>query len=96
VAGGLPAWKPAYPGQLVYLFAIRMPTTIVGVIIGFANTLLYRSSVGLELCAPASLPDQQIGGLVMWSVGGLIMVFALAIIVYRWFGALDVVDSKEF
>jgi putative membrane protein len=93
VAGGLSAWKPAYPGQVVYLLVIRVPTTILGIIIAFANKLLYSSSFGLELCAPASLPDQQIGGLAMWSVGGLIMLVAFAVILYRWFGALDAVES---
>ncbi len=30
VAGPLPTWRPAYPAQILYLFIMRIPTTLLG------------------------------------------------------------------
>jgi len=92
VAGPLAAWKPVYPVQVVYLFVIRIPTEILGIYISFASKLIYSSSFGLELCAPSSLPDQQIGGLVMWGVGGLIILAAFSVVLHCW---LEVPEAVE-
>ncbi|MEA4909063.1 MAG: cytochrome c oxidase assembly protein [Anaerolineaceae bacterium] len=91
VAAPLPTWRPAYPAQLVYLLIMRIPMTLLGVWIGFANSLIYspRASFALEICAPSSLSDQQAGGLVMWTVGGLVLLGALAVVFFRWSGALE-------
>jgi cytochrome c oxidase assembly factor CtaG len=97
VAGPLHVWKPAYPVQLLYLFITRLPTTFVGIMLTFADKLIYSSrSFALELCAPSSLGDQQIGGLVMWMGGGLIIFAAFFIVFFRWFGTPDASESKEF
>jgi cytochrome c oxidase assembly factor CtaG len=97
VAGPLTAWRPAYPLQLLYLFVTRLPMTIVGIMLTFADKLIYSSrSFALELCAPSSLLDQQIGGLVMWMAGGLIIFAAFVIVFFRWFGAPDAAESEEF
>ena len=86
VAGPLQTWRPAYPVQLFYLFVARLPMTMVGIMLSLADKLIYTSrSFALELCAPASLPDQQVGGLVMWMVGGLIMCAAFSVVLFRWF-----------
>jgi putative membrane protein len=88
VVGPLHAWRPAYPVQLFYLFVTRLPMAAVGIVLTFAGRLIYSSrSFALELCAPSSLPDQQVGGLVMWMGGGFIMFVAFAIVFFRWFGA---------
>jgi cytochrome c oxidase assembly factor CtaG len=90
VAGPLPTWKPAYPVRVLYLFVNRLPTAILGIIITFADRLIYSArSFALELCAPSSLSDQQTGGLVMWTVGGLIIFAAFTVVFLRWFGEYE-------
>jgi cytochrome c oxidase assembly factor CtaG len=97
VAGPVLAWRPPYPVQLLYLFITRIPMTVVGIILTLADKLIYSSrSFALELCAPSSVSDQQIGGLVMWMVGGMIIFAAFSIVFFRWFGAPDTAESKEF
>jgi putative membrane protein len=85
VAGPLTEWRTAYPVQLVYLFILRIPMVILGTFFIFANELIYTSrSFAVEICAPASIPDQQIGGLVMSVVGGLIGFTVLSIVFFTW------------
>jgi cytochrome c oxidase assembly factor CtaG len=88
VAGSLPTMRPEYPAQLIYLFVMRFRMFSLGIIFTFANRLIYSSrSFALELCAPSSVSDQQVGGLIMWIIGGMIEFAALMIIFIRWFGA---------
>jgi cytochrome c oxidase assembly factor CtaG len=97
VAGPLQAWRPMRPVQFIYLFAVRMPMTLLGIVLSFSNKLLYTSrSFAAELCAPSSISDQQIGGLVMWTVGGLIIAIACSVVVFHWFEAPDTPESTEF
>ena len=97
VAGPLSAWRPIYPVQLVYMFVVRVPMILLGIILTFASKLLYTSrSFAAELCAPSSLTDQQIGGLVMWTVGGLIIAIAGSVVLFHWFEAPDTPESNEF
>jgi cytochrome c oxidase assembly factor CtaG len=85
VASPLPAWKPSYPVQLAYMFLVRIPTVILGVLMTFADKLIYSSrSFALEICAPSSLSDQVVGGLVMWTVGELIMFVIFTIVFFNW------------
>lgn len=88
VVGSLTAWKPIYPIQLLYLFAMRVPMAILGAFLTFAEGLIYTArSFALEICAPSSITDQQIGGLLMWVVGGLIVLAAFTVVFFRWFGS---------
>ena len=97
VAGPLKTWKPAYPVQLAYLFIMRLPMTVLGVLFTFASQLIYSSrSFALELCAPSSLADQQTGGLVMWMVGGLIIFAEFAVIFMHLFDKPQKGPSKDF
>lgn len=96
LAAPLHTWRPTYPVQLLYLVVVRIPMTVVGIILTIVDKLIYNArSFALELCAPSSLPDQQIGGLVMWMVGGLIMFAAFSIVFFRWSGAPETAESKE-
>jgi cytochrome c oxidase assembly factor CtaG len=97
VAGPLLAWRLIHPVQIIYLFVVRVPMILLGIILSFSNKLLYTSrSFAAELCAPSSLSDQQIGGLVMWVIGGLIITIACSVVVFQWFEAPDVPESNEF
>ncbi|MEJ2305791.1 MAG: cytochrome c oxidase assembly protein [Anaerolineales bacterium] len=84
-------------GLFVYMFVVRVPMILLGIIITFASKLLYTSrSFAAELCAPSSLTDQQIGGLLMWTVGGLIIAIAGSVVLFHWFEAPDTPESTEF
>ena len=79
------------------MFVVRVPMILLGIILTFASKLLYTSrSFAAELCAPSSLTDQQIGGLVMWTVGGLIIAIAGSVVLFHWFEAPDTPESNEF
>jgi cytochrome c oxidase assembly factor CtaG len=85
VAGPLAAWRPPYPVRLVYIFLVRVPTVLVGVMFTFADQLIYASrSFALEICAPSSLSDQVAGGLVMSTAEELIMFLVLSIVFLNW------------
>jgi cytochrome c oxidase assembly factor CtaG len=94
VACPLPAWRPAPPARILYLFVMRVPMVILGAMITFADQLIYSSrSFALEICAPSSLTDQQAGGVVMWTVSGLVLFVAFTVVFVRWLGAPDVAES---
>jgi cytochrome c oxidase assembly factor CtaG len=86
VAGPLSGWRSSYPIQLIYLFTLKVPMVILGSFFTFANSLIYTSrSFALEICAPSSISDQQVGGLVMALVGTLIGFTALTTVFFNWF-----------
>jgi cytochrome c oxidase assembly factor CtaG len=86
VAGPIRKWRASYPAQILYIFLLRVPMAIIGVIFAFSEQLIYISrSFALEICAPSSLSDQQTGGLVMWMVGGFFMLAVFTYIFDRWY-----------
>ena len=94
IAGPLFMLKPTYPVQLAYLFVMRLPMTIVGILFTFAGKLIYTSrSFSLEICAPSSLSDQRTGGLVIWTVGGPIAFAILSVVFFRWFNAYEAAET---
>ncbi len=96
VAGPLPSWRPVYPLQLVYLLIVRLPMTGLGIGFTFANQLIYISrSFALEICAPSSVSDQQMGGVIMWLVGGMIIFIAFSIIFFLWSSEHDAKETKR-
>ena len=85
VAGPLGGWRPPYVGQLAYMFLVRVPTVLLGSLLTFADKLIYSSrSFALEICAPSSLSDQVFGGLVMWTVGEVVMLTVFTIVFFNW------------
>jgi putative membrane protein len=91
VTGALLAWRAPYPAQLLYLFLMRLPMALLGALLTFADRLIYNARpFGVEICAPASLGDQQAAGVVMWSGGGLIFFVAFTLLFFRWASTQDV------
>jgi putative membrane protein len=94
ITGPLVDWRPSYPVQMLYLFIIRLPMALLGIMLSLADQLIYSpSSFALEICAPASVSDQQAGGLMMWLVGGWILFIAFTIVFFRWFGTHNVTET---
>lgn len=77
--------RAPYPAQLLYLFLLGIPMSLVGALITLADRVLYPFYAeaprvwGLEVLA-----DQQIGGLIMWVLGGLIFWGAMTVVWFRW------------
>jgi len=78
--------RAPYPGQMLYLFLLGLPMSITGALITLSDAVLYpfyaeapRVSQALSVLA-----DQQIGGLLMWVVGGLALWGAMTVVWFRW------------
>ena len=81
----IPIWKPNASQDLICLFLFRLPLAFVGLLMTFSRRLSYSPrAIVVEICAPASLVDQQIGGQMMWIVSGLIIFIGLLVIFIQW------------
>lgn len=77
-----------YGGRLAYL-VLQMPVNAaVGLAIYFAPTVLYRhyATIGRSW-GPDALTDQQIGGVMMWGAGDLLLLAAVPLVVTAWMRA---------
>ncbi len=77
-----------YGAQLLYLFAIGMPMTVVAAMITGAGDVLYPFYAA---AAPAhgidALADQRLGGVLMWVPAGVVPLVAFTIVFFRWAAA---------
>ncbi len=101
IASGLLFWWPVVgadpiPGRLGYgarlaYVALQMPVNAaVGLAIYFAPTVLYPHYATTQRSwGPDALIDQQIGGLVMWGAGDLLLLAAIPAVVAAWMRADD-------
>ena len=109
LGAGLLAWGPVlatlpanrrlpYSVQVLYLFLLPIPTTVLGALFAFADGLVYSSrALAFEICAPASPADQQTAGLLMWMSGAAVYLTALTIVFFRWFGETETAsETREF
>jgi cytochrome c oxidase assembly factor CtaG len=80
---------------IAYLFAAALSNSLLGILLTFARPGLYspylapsdrygllpllRDSLGLD-----SATDQQLGGLIMWILGGLVFLGAILSVLTRW------------
>lgn len=99
LASGLLFWWPVVaadpiPGRLGYgarlaYIGLQMPVSAaVGLAIYFAPTVIYPHYAAIaRTWGPNALTDQQIGGVVMWGVGDLLMLATIPIIVFGWMRA---------
>jgi putative membrane protein len=77
--------RASYPGQLLYLFLLGIPMSIVGAMITLADAPLYPFYVAApRVWGLSPLDDQQIGGLIMWVPGGLVFWIAMTVVWFRW------------
>jgi putative membrane protein len=77
-----------YLARLAYV-GLQMPiNAAVGLAIYFAPTVLYPHYATIERSwGPDALTDQQIGGVVMWGAGDLLLLVAVPAIVAAWMRA---------
>ncbi|HEY8636824.1 MAG TPA: cytochrome c oxidase assembly protein [Candidatus Limnocylindrales bacterium] len=81
-------WRLGYGSRLLYV-GLQMPVNAaVGLAIYFAPTVLYPHYAAIERTwGPNALTDQQVGGVMMWGVGDLLLLAALPLIVAAWMRA---------
>jgi putative membrane protein len=74
-----------YPAQMAYLFLLGIPMSLVGALITLSGTVLYPFyAAAPRVWGVAPLADQQIGGLLMWVPGGLVLWLAMTVVWFRW------------
>jgi cytochrome c oxidase assembly factor CtaG len=73
-------------GRTVYLIAHMVPLKGLGIFVSMHDTLLYPhyGAVSPRPWGISALLDQQLGGLLLWVPGGLLMWFALAFLFQAW------------
>jgi putative membrane protein len=75
----------SYPLQMLYLFLMTVPMSIVAVCIGYADHILYPFyAAAPRLWGIMPMQDQLIGALIMWIPGGLFFFSVISVIFFRW------------
>jgi putative membrane protein len=81
-----------YPGQMLYLFLMTIPMSVLSVAIAYSGSILYPAySSAPRVMGLSPLEDQLLGGLIMWIPGGLYFFGVISVIFYQWqkAGGLD-------
>jgi putative copper resistance protein D len=88
-------WRLGYGARLAYV-ALQMPVNAaVGLAIYFAPTVLYpHYATNTRSWGPDALTDQQIGGVLMWGAGDLLLLVAFIAVVAAWMRA-DIRRSRR-
>jgi len=89
---------------VLYLMGAALAGSILGIIVTFAQVGLYPAYLhpidpfGIELLirngwglSPQS--DQELGGLVMWILGGLVYLWAILGVMARWYRTAELTDQ---
>ena len=99
LTGSLLAWWPIlsgsrrlpalhYAAQLLYLFVLGMPMTVVAAFITGANRPLYAwYTTAPRLFGLSPLADQQLGGVIMWVPAAIVPLIAFTVVFFRWAAA---------
>ncbi len=75
----------SYPAQILYLFLMTIPMSIIAVCIGYADHILYPAySAAPRIWGMTPMQDQMLGALIMWIPGGLFFFGIISVVFYRW------------
>jgi len=75
----------SYPLQMLYLFLMSIPMSVVAVYIVYADEILYPAyAAAPRIMALSPMQDQLLGGLVMWIPGGLFFYAILSVVFFKW------------
>jgi putative membrane protein len=75
----------SYPMQMLYLFLMSIPMSIVSVYIAYADSVLYPAYASApRLWGLSPMDDQLTGALIMWIPGGLYFFAVISVIFFRW------------
>jgi putative membrane protein len=99
LASALLAWWPIlsasrllpalpYAAQLLYLFVLGIPMTVVAAFVTGADRPLYGwYATAPRLFGLTPLADQQLGGIIMWVPAGIVPLVAFTVVFFRWAAA---------
>jgi len=75
----------SYPGQMLYLFLLTIPMSLVAVCIAYAGTVLYPAyAAAPRIWGITPLQDQMLGALIMWIPGGLFFFAIISVVFFHW------------
>ena len=75
----------SYPAQMLYLFLMSIPMSLIAICIGYADHVLYPAySSAPRIWGITPLQDQLIGALIMWVPGGLFFFVIISVVFFRW------------
>ncbi|MDB4888294.1 MAG: ctaG [Gemmatimonadetes bacterium] len=75
----------SYPLQMLYLFLLTIPMSIIAICIGYADHILYPAySSAPRIWGITPLQDQLLGALIMWVPGGLFFFAIISVVFFRW------------
>jgi putative membrane protein len=75
----------SYPAQMLYLFLMSIPMSLVSVTIVYADSVLYPAyAVAPRIWGISPMHDQLSGGLIMWIPGGLYFFVIISVVFFRW------------
>ncbi|MDQ3697470.1 MAG: cytochrome c oxidase assembly protein [Gemmatimonadota bacterium] len=75
----------SYPKQMLYTFLLTLPMALIGIVITYAERVLYPAYQSApRIWGLSPLEDQLLGGLIMWLPGGLVLLGVLSVIFFRW------------
>src|SRR5213592_1156703 len=71
--------------QMLYLFLLGIPMSITGALITLSGSVLYPFyAAAPRVWNLSPMDDQQIGGLLMWVLGGLMLWLVMTVIWFRY------------
>jgi putative membrane protein len=77
-----------YAAQLLYLFVLGMPMTVVAAFVTGADRPLYPwYAAAPRLFGLSALADQQLGGVIMWVPAGIVPLVVFTVVFFRWAAA---------
>jgi len=75
----------SYPAQMLYLFLMSIPMSLVSVTIVYADSVLYPAyAAAPRIWGISPMLDQLSGGLIMWIPGGLYFFVIISVVFFRW------------
>jgi len=78
-------WRLPHPLRLFYLFLAMPQNSFLGIAIMEAPRVLYPHYVtNLRDWGMGPLEDQQLGGVIMWTIGDLAFLVGMAVVVWIW------------
>jgi putative membrane protein len=84
----------SYPLQMIYVFGQTFSGFVVGSFIANARTVLYPFySEAPRVWGLSPIDDQKIGGLIMWVIGGVYLLFIFSAVFFAWARAEGVHDD---
>jgi putative membrane protein len=75
----------SYPAQMLYLFLMSIPMSLVAVCIAYSGHVLYLAYASApRLWGITPLQDQMIGALIMWIPGGFFFFAVISVVFFKW------------